>query len=175
MILYRTGLKGVGRDNALAAALSVVLCVSRVASTAFPRLSLSVSQGSGCPKGQLTASQLDCRLPLYRFRGSTSIARTIDASFQSIHRPLGRAMVHSTASSAPVIAVLGATGNQGGSVVKYLKESPKPYHIRAVVRDEGKARSLGVSLVKGDLNHPESLKNAFKGAGYVFGVTSALL
>ncbi|KAJ7133503.1 NAD(P)-binding protein, partial [Mycena epipterygia] len=41
-------------------------------------------------------------------------------------------------SSAPLVAVVGATGIQGGSVIKALEESDRPYCIRAFTRDATK-------------------------------------
>ncbi|KAJ7142548.1 NAD(P)-binding protein [Mycena epipterygia] len=49
-------------------------------------------------------------------------------------------------TSAPLVAVVGATGNQGGSVIKALAESDKPYRVRAFTRDPTKLASL--ELVK---------------------------
>jgi len=75
-----------------------------------------------------------------------------------------------------VIAVIGATGAQGGSVVRYLLQESR-FKVRAVVRNtQGEKadalRKLGVEVVQGDLNDVESLKRAFQGAYGVFGVTN---
>ncbi len=71
------------------------------------------------------------------------------------------------------IAVLGATGQQGGSVVAALLAAD--WTVRAVVRDPpaDRARSLaaaGVEIVRGDLADPESLRAAFAGVHGVFSV-----
>lgn len=79
-----------------------------------------------------------------------------------------------------LLVVLGATGNQGGSVVSAVLNDPKlsqTYKIRAVTRDPSKpaAQSLqqkGVDVVTGDANDVESLKKAFSGAYAIFGVTA---
>lgn len=78
-------------------------------------------------------------------------------------------------SSAPLIAVVGATGTQGGSVVKALSESAKPYRIRAFTRDATKPAAqalaeLGAEVVQVNLiveNRDEVFK-AFVGADYAF-------
>ncbi|KAJ2782061.1 hypothetical protein GGI15_003036, partial [Coemansia interrupta] len=76
-----------------------------------------------------------------------------------------------------LVAVVGATGLQGGSVVKALYAEGK-YRIRALTRNpEGSsAKSLeqkypGIEIVRADLDSFESLQQAFKGADVVFGVT----
>ena len=63
-------------------------------------------------------------------------------------------------TGSPLIAVVGATGNQGGSVVDALLA--RGARVRAVVRDPDKltARALadrGVELTVGDLTDPPSL------------------
>jgi uncharacterized protein YbjT (DUF2867 family) len=73
------------------------------------------------------------------------------------------------------IAVLGATGGQGGAVVAALLEAGRP--VRAVVRDPGggRARSLaaaGAEVVPGDLFDATSLADAFRGAAAAFAVTT---
>lgn len=75
-----------------------------------------------------------------------------------------------------LIVVLGATGAQGGSVVRELLQSPK-WKIRAITRDaEGdaarKLKSQGVEVVAGDVNDKASLAKAFEGAEGIFAVTS---
>ncbi|MGH8881537.1 MAG: NmrA/HSCARG family protein, partial [Stackebrandtia sp.] len=71
------------------------------------------------------------------------------------------------------VVVLGATGQQGGSVAAALRADG--WVVRAVVRDPSghRARSLsasGVETVRGDLGDPESLRAAFADAHGVFSV-----
>ena len=71
------------------------------------------------------------------------------------------------------IAVIGATGQQGGAVVTALLHRGVP--VRAVVRDAGKARDLaarGVVVTVADLDDGESLRRGFDGAAAVFAVTT---
>ncbi|KAF9915359.1 hypothetical protein BX616_006331 [Lobosporangium transversale] len=82
--------------------------------------------------------------------------------------------------SPKILAVIGATGQQGGSVINYVLNHPElseQYKLRAVTRNPSKpeAKALqerGVEVVKGDLYDKESLKNALKGAHSVFGLTT---
>ena len=70
------------------------------------------------------------------------------------------------------ILVTGATGNVGGAVVAGLVARGVP--VRALVRDENKARGLveaGVEIVIGDLEQPDTLDAAFRGVDRVFLVT----
>jgi uncharacterized protein YbjT (DUF2867 family) len=60
----------------------------------------------------------------------------------------------------PIIAVLGATGSQGGGVVAALQKQGK-FGIRAVTRNAQRAKALadqGVEVVEADMNDKESLK-----------------
>ncbi|ASY36319.1 MULTISPECIES: NmrA/HSCARG family protein [Streptomyces] len=73
------------------------------------------------------------------------------------------------------IAVLGATGGQGGAVVAALREAGRP--VRAVVRDPGESRARalaasGVEVVAADLRDTGSLAAAFDGAAAAFAVTT---
>ncbi|KAJ2661907.1 hypothetical protein IWW48_002138 [Coemansia sp. RSA 1200] len=75
------------------------------------------------------------------------------------------------------VAIIGATGNQGGSVLRALHATGK-YSIVAVTRDVSsasankiKADYPDVKLATADLDDIESLKQAFEGADIVFGVT----
>ena len=72
-----------------------------------------------------------------------------------------------------VVAVFGATGAQGGSVVRALQKDGS-FEIRAITRDvnSAKAKALGVTLVKGDQNDPDSLIPALTGADAVFSLTN---
>src|SRR5437773_7111649 len=69
-----------------------------------------------------------------------------------------------------LIAVIGATGQQGGGVVRALQASGQ-FKVRALSRDPGKHRDLADEVVEADLNRPETLKAAFEGAHGVFLVT----
>jgi uncharacterized protein YbjT (DUF2867 family) len=71
------------------------------------------------------------------------------------------------------VLVTGATGQQGGAVARALVAAGTP--VRALVRDPGTERAralaeLGVQLVRGDLDEPESLKPALDGARGLFSV-----
>lgn len=73
--------------------------------------------------------------------------------------------------SKKIIAVIGASGNQGGSVVRALRASGQ-FHVRALTRNPGKHRELGDEVVEADLSRPETLRIAFEGAYGVFVVTN---
>jgi uncharacterized protein YbjT (DUF2867 family) len=66
-----------------------------------------------------------------------------------------------------MIVVTGATGNVGGEVAAAL--AGRGEDVRAVVRDPARASlPAGVEVVQGDLDLPESLTPALKGARAVF-------
>jgi uncharacterized protein YbjT (DUF2867 family) len=71
-----------------------------------------------------------------------------------------------------LIAVVGATGQQGGAVVRALQASGQ-FKVRALTRNPGKHPKLADEVVAADLNRPETLKPAFAGAHGVFLVTNA--
>ena len=77
-----------------------------------------------------------------------------------------------------IIAVVGATGAQGGGLVRaILADKSGEFKARAITRnvDSDKAKALadkGAEVVFGDLDDVESLKKAFAGAYGVFGVTN---
>jgi uncharacterized protein YbjT (DUF2867 family) len=81
-------------------------------------------------------------------------------------------------SQRAFIAVLGATGAQGGGLVRaILADSARTFAVRAITRkvDSPAARalaSLGAEVVHGDLDDVQSLERAFAGAHGVFGVTN---
>jgi uncharacterized protein YbjT (DUF2867 family) len=70
-----------------------------------------------------------------------------------------------------LIAVIGATGQQGGSVVRALQAGGQ-FTVRALTRSPGKHRELADEVVEADLDRPETLKGAFDGAHGVFLVTN---
>jgi uncharacterized protein YbjT (DUF2867 family) len=71
-----------------------------------------------------------------------------------------------------LIAVVGATGLQGGAVVRALQASGQ-FKVRALTRNPAKHPKLADEVVLADLNRPETLKAAFAGAHGVFLVTNA--
>jgi len=78
-------------------------------------------------------------------------------------------------SDKKIIAVVGGTGTQGGSVVRSLL-ADGTFAVRALTRKvDGEAaqklKAAGVEVVAADLEDVESLKKAFKGAYGVFGTT----
>ncbi|KAF8336248.1 uncharacterized protein EI90DRAFT_3152483 [Cantharellus anzutake] len=79
-------------------------------------------------------------------------------------------------SDKKIIAVIGSTGVQGGSVVRSLL-ADGTFAIRALTRNVNgdaatKLKAAGVEVVSADLEDVESLKKAFRGAYGVFGVTA---
>ncbi|KAL2063524.1 hypothetical protein VTL71DRAFT_5329 [Oculimacula yallundae] len=79
-----------------------------------------------------------------------------------------------------VLVVFGATGVQGGSVVKAILGDAKmreTWTVRGVTRDVSKPSSkalenLGAETVAADLNNASTLKTALQGAYAVFAVTN---
>ncbi len=77
-----------------------------------------------------------------------------------------------------VIAVVGATGAQGGGLVRsILADSDGPFAVRALTRNPGsaKARALaaaGAEVVRADADDPASLRPAFDGSYGAFCVTN---
>lgn len=80
--------------------------------------------------------------------------------------------------STKIIAVTGATGAQGGGLVRaILADAGGGFAARAITRnaDSEKARALkalGAEVVAADLDDVASLKRAFSGAHGVYGVTN---
>jgi uncharacterized protein YbjT (DUF2867 family) len=70
-----------------------------------------------------------------------------------------------------VIAVVGATGQQGGAVVRALQVGNQ-FKVRALTRNPAKHRELADEVIQSDLNRPETLKRAFAGAHGAFLVTN---
>jgi len=70
-----------------------------------------------------------------------------------------------------LIAVVGATGQQGGAVVRALRAGNQ-FKVRALTRNPAKHRELADEVLEADLNRPETLASAFKGAHGVFLVTN---
>ncbi len=81
-------------------------------------------------------------------------------------------------TSKPIVAVMGATGAQGGSLIRAMQaDDGCPFAIRAITRnpDSEKAKALaiqGIEVVFADADDEASLTNAFQGAYGVFALTS---
>ena len=81
-------------------------------------------------------------------------------------------------SDKKIIAIIGATGAQGGGLARAIAaDKHGPFTARAITRktDADKARALaalGVEVVAGDADHPASLDKAFHGAYGAFCVTN---
>lgn len=79
--------------------------------------------------------------------------------------------------SKKIIAVVGATGAQGGGLVRAILDDPAGgFAVRALTRDvdSDKAKALadaGAEVVAANVDDPESLRNAFEGAYGAFCVT----
>jgi uncharacterized protein YbjT (DUF2867 family) len=71
-----------------------------------------------------------------------------------------------------LIAVIGATGHQGGAVVQALKASGE-FKVRALTRDPARHATLAEEVKLADFDRPETLKAAFAGAHGAFIVTNA--
>ncbi len=80
-------------------------------------------------------------------------------------------------SDKKIIAVVGATGSQGGGLVRAIQSDPGGgFTARALTRnvnsDKAKALAgLGAEVVAADVDDPESLKKAFEGAYGAYCVT----
>ncbi len=80
-------------------------------------------------------------------------------------------------SDKKIIAVVGATGAQGGGVVRaVLNDASGGFAVRALTRDVGSDKAkelakLGAEVVPADVDDVETLKKAFHGAYGAFCVT----
>ena len=80
--------------------------------------------------------------------------------------------------SKKIIAVTGATGAQGGGLVRAILADPRgEFAVRAITRKPSgdAARALaqqGVEVVAADLDDPASVEKAFAGAYGAFCVTN---
>src|SRR5450631_2356965 len=75
-------------------------------------------------------------------------------------------------SNRKLIAVVGATGQQGGAVVRALQANGQ-FRVRALTRDPAKHPNLGDEVALADFNRPETLQVAFAGAHGAFLVTNS--
>src|SRR5690348_10384936 len=76
-----------------------------------------------------------------------------------------------------IIAVLGATGAQGGGLVRAILNDPEGgFAVRALTRNANSDKAkelaaLGAEIIEADVDDVESLKKAFAGAYGAFCVT----
>ena len=80
-------------------------------------------------------------------------------------------------STPRTVAVCGATGRQGGAVVRSLLG--RGWTVRALTRKPTRARArslhiLGAQVLHADMDEPESLRAAFAGAAGVFSVQNGI-
>jgi uncharacterized protein YbjT (DUF2867 family) len=81
-----------------------------------------------------------------------------------------------------VLAIFGATGQQGGSIVDFVLNDPQlsqEYTIRAITRDPSspsaqslKTKKVNIQVVRGDVTDPSSLTTALKDAHTIFALTA---
>lgn len=77
---------------------------------------------------------------------------------------------------AKLLVVVGATGGQGGSVIKTLLKNPE-WRLRGITRDLNGAEAKrlaaqGVEMVAADLDDFASIQTAFAGAHAIYAVTN---
>jgi hypothetical protein len=89
--------------------------------------------------------------------------------------PIDHMPSNKMAQSKKLIVVVGATGNQGGSVARRFLQDDR-FRVRGLTRDttSAAARALtaqGAEMVQADLDDVASLKSAFQGANLIFSVT----
>src|SRR5438046_9820974 len=77
-----------------------------------------------------------------------------------------------SANNKKLVAVIGATGQQGGGVVRALQASGQ-FKVRALSRNPGKHRDLANGVVEADLNRPDTseIVDALNRQGHNFSFT----
>ena len=76
-----------------------------------------------------------------------------------------------SAASNRLIAVIGATGQQGGAVVRALQARGE-FRVRALSRNPDRHRGLADEVIEANLDQPDTLEAAFHGVHGVFVVTN---
>src|SRR5258708_4913578 len=104
--------------------------------------------------------------PLY----ITDVQRTVSISIDLASIDTGRYLTIER-TNKKLIAVVGATGQQGGAAVRALQTYTQ-FKVRALTRNPAKHSELGDEVVQADLSSPETLKAAFEGVHGVFLVTN---
>ncbi|KAF4335017.1 hypothetical protein FBEOM_11132 [Fusarium beomiforme] len=80
------------------------------------------------------------------------------------------------AQQKKTVVVIGATGLQGGSVVRTLARSQDRYTIRGLTRNTSSPKAealkdLGIEIQQADVDDADSLQRAFEGANIIFAMT----
>ncbi len=76
-----------------------------------------------------------------------------------------------------IIVVFGATGNQGGGLARAILNDPQSeFSVRGFTRDPSSAKAqeltaMGAEMFKGDIDEPQSIRDALAGAYGAFFVT----
>jgi len=94
--------------------------------------------------------------------------------------PVSAGQFHNPGKMSKILAVFGATGQQGGSIVDFVlndAELCQQYSVRGITRNVSSDSSLklkqkGVDVVAADVTDPPSLNAALKGAHTVFAMTA---
>ncbi|KAI6777360.1 hypothetical protein HG530_001305 [Fusarium avenaceum] len=81
-----------------------------------------------------------------------------------------------TGTQKKTVVVIGATGLQGGSIVRELAKSLDRYTIRGLTRNTSSPKAqdltkLGIEVQQADVDDPESLQRAFQDANIIFAMT----
>lgn len=105
---------------------------------------------------------------------AVSLHLPVSSLLQILHpRPFVLLLVHlARIAMTPIIAVYGATGNQGGSVARSLLQNPS-FRVRAITRNPSSEASrglasLGAEVIQADGFHRDEMLAAFKGAWGAF-------
>lgn len=77
--------------------------------------------------------------------------------------------------SKKTFTIVGATGNQGISIIDALISNPE-IQLRGITRNKSSANAMaqsakGVEMVQADLNDPDSIRKAFEGSHLIFAIT----
>src|SRR5258707_15827805 len=77
-----------------------------------------------------------------------------------------------SSNTRKTIAVFGATGQQGGAVVRALQDRGV-FKVRALTPDPAKHRALAEEVAEANLDRPEAIRAAPEGEHGVFLVTNS--
>ncbi|KAG8673043.1 hypothetical protein FPOAC2_06467 [Fusarium poae] len=75
-----------------------------------------------------------------------------------------------------IVVIIGATGQQGGSVARLLAQYPDRYIVRGLTRNTSSPKAqelskLGIQVQNADVDDPKSLEVAFRDAHVIFAMT----